>query len=74
MIAAILGSLGGVVAFIAAISVVVRSIARQVQATVDNTRALKDLKDTVLKLDATVDGHTLRIQRVEDVLDARKRD
>src|SRR5260221_7923735 len=66
MIFAILGSLGGVVAFLCAIAVIVRSISRQVSATESNTKALNELKDTVQKLDSTVDDQNVRLVRVEE--------
>ncbi len=66
MIFAILGSLGGVVAFLGAIAVIVRAISRQVGATESNTKALLDLKATVQKLDSTVDDQNVRLVRVEE--------
>src|SRR5260221_5484930 len=66
MIFAVLGSLGGVVAFLGAIAVIVRSISRQVSATESNTKALNELKDTVVKLDSTVDDQNVRLVRVEE--------
>ena len=66
MIFAVLGSLGGVVAFLGAIAVIVRSISRQVSATESNTRALNELKATVQKLDSTVDDQNVRLVRVEE--------
>ncbi len=66
MIFAILGSLGGVTAFLGAIAVIVRAISRQVGATESNTRALLDLKTTVQKLDSTVDDQNVRLVRVEE--------
>lgn len=62
---AILGALGGIGAFGAGVWTIVRSIARQIGATKDNTEALHDLRDTVMKLDTTVDDHTTRIARLE---------
>lgn len=68
MFLAVLGALGGGTAFLVAITVVVKAIFRQVKATEDNTQALNDLKDTVIKLDTVVDDHTVRIVRIEERL------
>lgn len=65
MIFAILGSLGGITAFVTAVVFMVRSIVRQVGATEDNTAALKDLKDSVRELKAELSGHETRISRLE---------
>lgn len=65
MIFAVLGSLGGLTAFGTAIWIVVRAIFRQVGATEDNTRALDELRSSVLKLDVQVDEHAQRLARLE---------
>jgi hypothetical protein len=41
---AILGSLGGIIAFIGAVVLVIRAIFKQIGAVEDNTRTLKEIK------------------------------
>lgn len=65
MVFAILGSLGGVAAFLGAMFVVVKAIFKQVRTTEDNTQALIGLRETIGKLDVLVDDHAQRIARLE---------
>jgi hypothetical protein len=61
----VLGSLGGVVAFIGAIWVIVRSILRNVTATEENTKATNNLAGEMRELRTIVNGHGERIARLE---------
>jgi hypothetical protein len=61
----ILGSLGGIVAFIGAVWVVVRAIARNVRATEDNTKATDGLASEMRDLRGVVNGHGERIATLE---------
>ena len=65
MILAILGSLGGVVAFTAGIWIIARAIIRQADAVRDNTDALKANTEAIDKLDKRVDQHDVRIAILE---------
>lgn len=65
MIFTILGSLGGVTAFIGGVFIIVRGVVHQTQVTRDNTAALDRLTRTIEKLDGVVDDHTTRIVRLE---------
>jgi hypothetical protein len=62
---AVIGALGGLTAFGAAVWAVVRSIAKQVGATKDNTEAVKELTRKLDALDGKVDEHSTRIARLE---------
>lgn len=65
MVYEVLGSLGGVVAFIGAIWVIVRAIMRNVSATEDNTTATQNLSGEMRELRTVVNGHGERIARLE---------
>jgi flagellar biogenesis protein FliO len=62
---AVLGSLGGIIAFVTAVIVVVRGIFRQVQATDDLTRAVRELRDTLTAQDRRLNDYGERIARLE---------
>lgn len=61
---AILGSLGGIVAFITAIVLVIRSVARQVSSTEDNTAAIKEASEEIKALKVAVSDlkNTVNVQ------------
>lgn len=63
----ILGSLGGLVAFVVAVVAVFRGVFGQVQATRDLTAAVRELRMAITQLDGKVDGHAERISRLEGV-------
>jgi hypothetical protein len=63
---AILGSLGGIVAFCGAIWVIVKAGFRQVSATEENTKALGRMTDAIGKLDTRVDQHDIDIAVLKD--------
>jgi hypothetical protein len=67
-ILAILGSLGGVAAFITAIYVIIKAAFGQVNATKENTKALNRVSDTIDKLDKRVDQHDIDIAVIKDRL------
>lgn len=62
---AVAGALGGFAVFSGAVWTIVRSIARQVSATTDNTTALKALSSKLDQIDGTVAQHGERIARLE---------
>jgi hypothetical protein len=62
----IFGGIGGILAALGAVVVVGRGIFKQVNATEDNTAALRDLTDEVKGLKTTVNGHETRITVLED--------
>jgi len=62
---AIAGALGGVAVFATAVWTIVRSIARQISATTDNTEALQALSGKLQQLDGTVNQHGERLARLE---------
>jgi hypothetical protein len=64
--ALILSSLGGIVAFITGISLVVRAILKNVNATRDNTRALEELIKSVTQLRESDEAQNVRIAVLED--------
>jgi hypothetical protein len=53
---AIVGALGGLTVFFAAVIAVIRSVVRQVGATEDNTEALRDMKDALTNMDGKMNG------------------
>lgn len=55
---AVIGALGGIVVFVAGVWALLRGIFRQVNATEDNTRAVRDLTQKL-------DDHETRISRLE---------
>lgn len=61
----ILGSLGGIVAFVGAVWVIVRAILRNVSATEDNTKATSELSHEMRELRTIVNGHGERIAALE---------
>jgi hypothetical protein len=65
MIFEVLGSLGGVVAFSGAVWVIVRAIARNVQATEENTKATQGLSAEMREMRTVVNGHGERIASLE---------
>jgi hypothetical protein len=68
---AILGSLGGIVAFPTAIFVIARAGFKQANATRENTEALKEMTGAISKLDRRVDDHDIQIAVIKDRLAAR---
>lgn len=68
MALAILGSLGGVVAFATAVFFIVRAGFRQANATEENTKALNRNSEAIDKLDKRVDGHDIAIAVLRDRL------
>jgi hypothetical protein len=73
MILAVLGSLGGVVAFVGAVWVVVRAIFRQSGATKDNTEAVDRLTSSVDKMNGEFHHLSERVSRLEGALENRNR-
>lgn len=65
---AVLGSLGGIVAFIVAVVTVIKGIFSQIQATKDLTKAVRELRDVVGSLDGKVDIHAERLSRLEGIV------
>ena len=65
MIWTVLGALGGIVAFLGAVAVVVRAIARQIRTTDRNTQAVNDLTREITALKTVFNGHETRISRLE---------
>lgn len=63
---AILGSVGGIVAFLTAIVIIGRGIFKQVDATEDNTRALKEMTAKVDQLFDKYNDHETRLRVLED--------
>jgi hypothetical protein len=70
---ALLGALGGLVAFVAGVWALLRGIFRNIGATQDNTRALRAVRDQLEQLGQTVNGHGERIARLEGGRGARPR-
>lgn len=62
----VLGSSGGIVAFLSAVVIIGRGIFRQVAATEDNTKALQGLTDEVHDLKTMTGSHETRITVLED--------
>ena len=62
----VLGSLGGVVALLTAVTLVARGIFRQVSATEDNTTATRENTKAVNDLKAMFANHETRITVLED--------
>ena len=65
-IVVILSSSGGILAFISAIIFLGRGIFKQVNATEDNTEAVKQLTTEVTALKNGFNGHEVRITVLED--------
>lgn len=68
MVVAILGSLSGIIVFLSAVVVVMRGIFKIVNATDENTQAVKDLGEDLRKMSDRINGHEIRIA----VLEARR--
>jgi methyl-accepting chemotaxis protein len=63
---AVLGSIGGVVALITAITLIARGIFKQVSSTEDNTQAVKDLTKAVGELKDLIAQLQTRVAVLED--------
>lgn len=61
----ILGALGGVVAFIGAVWIIVRAVFNQSNVTKENTMAVQELNRTVRELSAELHRQGERIARLE---------
>lgn len=66
MIFAILGSLGGIVAFLGGVTLLLRGIVRNVDATKDNTTALNKLAGELDKIKIIQNSHGAEIQSLRD--------
>lgn len=55
------GGLGGIVVFVGAVWAIVRGLFKQVNATDDNTKALRELARQLKDLTTTVDSHSTDI-------------
>lgn len=64
-IVAVLTSLGGIVAFFGALFVIIKAIAKQINTTEANTRALSELNETVKTLDRNYDSLRERVAALE---------
>jgi hypothetical protein len=62
---ALLGALGGLVAFVAGVWALLRGIFRNVGATQDNTRALREVTDQLEQLSRVQNSHGERLARLE---------
>jgi hypothetical protein len=62
---AILGGIGGIVAFLAGVAAVLRGIFRQISATEDNTAAIHGLSERLDRQDGKLDDYGTRIARLE---------
>jgi hypothetical protein len=62
----ILTSLGSIIAFITGVTLVIRAIVRNVDATRDNTKALREVSEMVTKLRAEFDDVKIRVAVLED--------
>jgi len=65
MIFAVLGSLGGIVAFAGAMWVIIRAVFRNINAVEDNTDAVKKLTERMDKHDGMFMSYGERIARLE---------
>lgn len=65
VILAVLGSLGGITAFITGTFFVVRGLFAQASATRTNTVAVNKLTEEIEKLDDRLDTHAERIAKLE---------
>ena len=61
----VLSALGGIVAFVAGVWALLRGIFRNVSATQENTRALREVRDNLDRLSGVVDSQGQRISRLE---------
>jgi hypothetical protein len=61
----ILASLGGIVAFLAAVTTVIRAIFRQVRATEDLTKAVTELRIALNRQDDRIAALGERVARLE---------
>lgn len=66
IILASLGGLGGIVAFITGVYFIIRSVAKLINATQDNTEALHEAKATIDSLKKIIDQHTIDIAILKD--------
>jgi len=64
--AILLPSLGGIVAFISAMLLLMRAILRSVNAIKDNTEALEVMHRSMIELNGTVSQHTVDIAILQD--------
>lgn len=62
----ILSSLGGIVAFLCAVTVIARGIFRQVTATEANTKALNELSNKFDLMDVRMNSHDTAIAILND--------
>jgi hypothetical protein len=62
----ILTSLGSIIAFITGVTLVIRAIIRNVNATRENTEALHEVTEVVTKLRAEFDDIKIRVAVLED--------
>lgn len=61
-----LGGLGGIVAFIGGVYFIIKSVAKLINATQDNTEALHEAKATIDGLKKIIDQHTIDIAILRD--------
>ena len=61
-----IGGVSGVVVLLTSVVVIGRGIFRQVNATEDNTRAIKELSGKVDTLSSGYNGHEIRLTVLED--------
>jgi uncharacterized protein YybS (DUF2232 family) len=62
----ILGSLGGIVAFVTAVFLIIRAIFKQINAIDDNTTEIRETRDQVTKMAEKISDHDVRIHILED--------
>ena len=62
----VLGSLGGIIALISAVFLVIKWIMKLVNATNDNTKALTDVNNSLESFGNTVQQHTVDIAILKD--------
>jgi len=62
----IAGGAGGIIVFLSAIVAIGRGIFRQIEATKENTSALRELNAIVTRLESLYNGHETRISVLED--------
>jgi hypothetical protein len=66
MVWQVLGSVGGIVALLTAVWLILRGIFKWISATEANTEALKELTKIVAKSDERLDNHETRLVVLED--------
>ena len=69
----VLGSLGGIVAFLTGVGLLMRSIVRNVHATSENTEAVTHMADKLNKFGDTLNQHSIDIAVLRDRFDRRNR-